>query len=365
VSDSGGAFVSDDSGGAFVSDDSGGAFVSDDSGGAFVSDDVDVAERALADYDLSPDSTLRLLNLSENATYAVEDPRTGARSILRVHRKGYHRPQEIESELDWLDALRRDGDVTVPTVRPARDGRRMVTVDQDGTPRHVVHFEMVAGTEPDETTLTVDDFHTLGRITAALHDHSRMWTRPPGFGRFAWDWKHSLGERPRWGRWQDAVGVGTDESEVLNRALGLLQGRLSEYGTGQDVFGLVHADLRLANLLVDGTGAESTITVIDFDDCGFGWYFYDFGTAVSFFEDDPAVPEWQDAWAAGYRTRRPLPAGDEAMLPSFVLLRRLLLLAWMGSHSHSRESQAMSITYARGSCELAERYLTFDGRRLA
>ena len=48
---------------------------------------------------------------------------------------------------------------------------------------------------------------------------------------------------------------------------------------------------------------------------------------------------------------RPLPAADEAMLPSFVLLRRLLLLAWMGSHSHSRESQAMSITYAAGSCD--------------
>ena len=58
-------------------------------------------------------------------------------------------------------------------------------------------------------------------------------------------------------------------------------------------------------------------------------------------------------------------ASDEAMLPSFVLLRRLLLLAWMGSHSHSKEAQAMSITYAKGSCELAERYLTFDGRRLA
>ncbi|MDT5124507.1 MAG: hypothetical protein QOH54_151, partial [Mycobacterium sp.] len=112
---------------------------------AFVADDIDVAERALAEYDLSPDSTLRLLNLSENATYAVEDAGTGARSILRVHRKNYHRPREIESELDWLDALRRDGDVTVPTVLPAHDGRRVVTVDHDGTQRHVVHFEMVPG----------------------------------------------------------------------------------------------------------------------------------------------------------------------------------------------------------------------------
>jgi Ser/Thr protein kinase RdoA (MazF antagonist) len=335
---------------------------------SFVADDVDVAEQALAEYDLSADSTLRLLNLSENATYLVDDAATGTQSILRVHRKDYHRPHEIASELDWLDALRRNADVTVPTVLPARDGRRVVTVDQGGTARHVVHFELVAGTEPDEKTLTVEDFHTLGGITAALHDHSRAWVRPPGFGRFSWDWQHSLGDQPRWGRWQDATGVGEAESTVLARASELLQRRLEEYGAGPDVFGLVHADLRLANLLVDGTGTDadpSRITVIDFDDCGFGWYFYDFGTAVSFFEDDPALPEWQHAWAAGYRTRRPLPTRDEAMLPSFVLLRRLLLLAWMGSHSHSKESQAMSITYAKGSCELAERYLTFDGRRLA
>jgi len=327
----------------------------------FGSEEVDIAERALAAYDLSSDSTLRLLNLSENATYLVDDAGTGTQSILRVHRKDYHQPHEIASELDWLDALRHDGDVTVPTVLPARDGRRVVTVDQGGTARYVVHFDFVAGTEPDEKTLTFEDFHTLGRITAALHDHSKAWTRPPGFGRFAWDWQHSLGDQPRWGRWQDAIGVGDNESGVLDRARQLLHRRLAEYGNGPDVFGLIHADLRLANLLVDG----DDITVIDFDDCGFGWYFYDFGTAVSFFEDDPAVPEWQDAWATGYRSRRPLPARDEAMLPSFVLLRRLLLLAWMGSHGHSKESQAMSITYAKGSCELAERYLTFDGRRLA
>ena len=51
---------------------------------AFVADDRDVAERALAEYDLSADSALQLLNLSENATYAVEDPSSGTRSILRV-----------------------------------------------------------------------------------------------------------------------------------------------------------------------------------------------------------------------------------------------------------------------------------------
>lgn len=323
-------------------------------------DDEVVAQKALEEFDLPQGSALRLLNLSENATFAVEEPGCGHRSILRVHRKNYHRADQIESELMWLDALRHDSDITVPTVIPTRDGRRIVTVEHDGAHRHVVHFEMVPGAEPDENTLTSTDFHTLGCITAALHDHARGWERPSSFSRFAWDWEHSLGGSPRWGRWRDAIGVGEHEAEILSRAEQLLNQRLTEYGSGSDTFGLVHADLRLANLLVDG----DTITVIDFDDCGFGWYFYDFGTAVSFFEDHPSVPDWQEAWVSGYRTRRELTAADEDMLASFILLRRLLLLAWMGTHSHSRESQAISVTYAAGSCTLAERYLSSAGHSL-
>lgn len=331
-----------------------------------ITDEIDVAQLALSQYDIGADATLRLLNLSENATYLVED--AGTQSILRVHRQDYHQPHEIESELDWLQALRTDSDVTVPTVLPARDGRRVVTLggtETGGIARHVVHFGMVAGAEPDEDTLTLDDFHTLGRITAALHDHSRQWERPAGFGRFSWDWEHSLGGAPRWGRWHDAEGVGPAEQQVLERAQQLLHDRLHAYGTGSEVYGLIHADLRLANLLVDpDPSGASKITVIDFDDCGFGWYFYDFGTAVSFIEDDPALPEWQDAWVSGYRTRRDLASSDEDMLASFVLLRRLLLLAWMGSHSHSRESATKAISYAAGSCELAERYLRSNGLTL-
>jgi len=59
--------------------------------GGFIGDDSAVAEQALRNYDLPSTSTLRLLNLSENATYAVEDSETGERSILRVHRQDYHR----------------------------------------------------------------------------------------------------------------------------------------------------------------------------------------------------------------------------------------------------------------------------------
>ncbi len=89
---------------------------------------------------------------------------------------------------------------------------------------------MVPGAEPDENALTSTDFHTLGCITARMHDHARGWQRPAGFSRFAWDWEHAWAARPRWGRWQDGIGVGAQETEVLGRAEQLLGRRLAEYG---------------------------------------------------------------------------------------------------------------------------------------
>ena len=65
-----------------------------------------LAERALDRYGLEPDSTVRLLNVSENWTYRIDEPAAGRTFALRVHRPGYHTAGEIESELDWIDALR-------------------------------------------------------------------------------------------------------------------------------------------------------------------------------------------------------------------------------------------------------------------
>ena len=72
------------------------------------------------------------------------------------------------------------------------------------------------------------------------------------------------------------VGVGPAEAAVLARLDEALRHRLAAFGTGSDRYGLVHADTRLANLLVDDDGG---VSVIDFDDCGFGWYLYDLATS--------------------------------------------------------------------------------------
>jgi Ser/Thr protein kinase RdoA (MazF antagonist) len=316
-----------------------------------------IARGALRTYGIGPDATLTLLNVSENATYAVDDHATGERSVLRVHRPGYHTQTAIESELAWVAALREEQVVAPPAVLPSLRGE-LVTVGThpDGERRHAVRFAWVPGQEPAGGRL-VDDFRALGSITARLHEHARRWRRPAWFTRFAWGYDESIGPRGHWGRWQDGMSVGAEEHAILARLDHALQRRLAAFGDGPDRFGLVHADMRLANLLVD-PHRETGVTVIDFDDSGFGWYLYDLGSSLSFIEDDPRVPELVDAWVDGYREVGQLSAEEVAELPTFVLLRRLLLVAWIGSHADTQLAQSMGAEYTRGSCELAEQYLS-------
>ncbi|GAA4588851.1 phosphotransferase [Planotetraspora phitsanulokensis] len=311
-----------------------------------------VARRALRHYDVAPDAEVRLINVSENATFTVDDG--GVRTVLRVHRLGYHSPRAIASELDWARALRVEAGVRTPGVIPARDGSRIVTVETPGADtRQCVMFEFLPGGEPPLDRL-VEDFEPLGAITARMHLHARGWTRPPEFTRFHWDLDAAFGASPRWGSWRDGPGMDAEARAVLTRLEARLRDRLLRFGAGPERYGLIHADLRLANLLVDG---EAGTSVIDFDDCGMGWYLYDFGAAVSFIEHDPRVPEMIDSWVRGYRSVADLPPADEDEIWTFVMFRRLLLVGWIGSHSAVDVARELGAGYTRGTCELAERYL--------
>ena len=164
-------------------------------------------------------------------------------------------------------------------------------------------FGWVPGAEPPEDRL-IEDFEELGAITARLHRHARKWARPAGFTRLTWDYERSLGALGHWGRWQDGMGVGPAELAQLGRLDQRLRERLAAFGTDPDRFGLIHADMRLANLIVE----DGNVSVIDFDDCGFGWYMYDLGSSVSFIEHYPIVPEMIESWVRGYQTVAPLTA---------------------------------------------------------
>ena len=308
---------------------------------------------ALPLWGLSDDADLTLLSISENVTFRAQDRHSGRDIVFRVHRPGYHSVVEIASEMAWLTALNHEQVVDTLTPVLQSNGDLIARIDDDGTLRHVVAFKFLEGEEPDETGGLVDWFAKLGAINARLHSHARHWERPRGFARKTWNFHTMIGSSPLWGDWREALGLTPEGRRVLEDAADLLHRQLDDYGEGADRFGLIHADMRLANLIVDG----ERLWVIDFDDCGFSWYLYDFAAAISFIEHEPFIPELLDAWIAGYRTIAPLSDDDAEMIPVFIMLRRMLLTAWIASHPETPTAQQLGEGYTHGTVALARAFL--------
>jgi Ser/Thr protein kinase RdoA (MazF antagonist) len=305
---------------------------------------TDLLLRALPLYGLPPDTPLILVNRSENETWRAGDV------IFRLHRQGYHTRAEISSELAWLTALQ---DVPgLRAVRPLAGSQGLVT-KLDG--RFLCAFAAIAGQELQPGDDLLQWFAPLGEITAHLHLHARRWTPPVWFTRKRWDVESILGPHPHWGHWRAAHGLGAEGAKLLERATDTLAQRLSAYGTGPEVFGLIHADLRLANLMVDDRG----LWAIDFDDCGFGWWAYDLASALSFIETDPRLPDLIARWCDGYARIALLRREDRAMIPALIFLRRVLLTAWLFTRADSDTGQALGgPAYTAGTLALAESFLT-------
>ncbi|MCF6327336.1 MAG: phosphotransferase [Devosiaceae bacterium] len=300
----------------------------------------------------------KLINLSENHTFLITSA-NGEKTILRVHRPGYHRQSDIYSELNWMVALRAKAKIKTPIPIAGIDDKLVQTLSfqdddlEDERLLFAVMFVFESGAEPDENEDLRSSFEQLGMLAAKCHSHAQDWIFPAGFTRLTWDKAGILDKKAHWGNWRNAPNISADNHMILERAEKTLRKRLDEYGSDRSRFGIIHADMRLANLLVD----DGEVKLIDFDDCGFGWFAYDFAAAISFFEDSPSISALFTSWLAGYVQVREFSKADIEMVDSMVMLRRFALLAWVGSHAETDLAAGLAPDFAKISAKLAEKYV--------
>lgn len=314
-----------------------------------------IAAKAVKAYPRLSQATTELLNYSENATYLVKHPATGEKQVLRVSRPGYHTKMEIESELYWLNAIDADAPVNVAPPIKGKNGEYVQEVELENQLYHCTMFAFLKGKAPDEEKESelIRQFELLGEITAHLHEHSINYGLKLGnFHRLSWDYETILGDNPKWGRWQDGVGITPERKALFQKVSKIIKDRLEQFGKGATRYGLIHSDLRLANLLVE----RDEIKVIDFDDCGYGWYLHDLGTALSFIEHKSYVPDLIASWVKGYRKVRNLSEEEEREIPTFIMLRRLQLVAWVGSRDNET-SRELGEGFTADTVPLAKQYI--------
>ncbi|EMM7970114.1 TPA: phosphotransferase [Pseudomonas aeruginosa] len=309
-----------------------------------------LAQAAVMRYPANLQGQLRLLCQSENATYQLS---AGAqRYALRLHRGDYHDRQTIESELLWLDALR-DSGFQVPQARRDDEGERVLVLPlANGEERYAVLFDWIEGDMP---TADMDPraFRQLGAITARLHQHARQWQRPPAFKRIVWDHPSMVGAQGHWGDWRCLVGLDSSAAAIIEQAQANVAADLAAFGQQPAHYGLIHADLRLTNLLLH----KGETQVIDFDDCGLGWYLHDLAAAISFVEHHPNAPAWVDYWLQGYEQVAHISDAEMARVPSLLIQRRIQLSAWVASHAQTETALQLREHWVPDTVRLCRAYL--------
>jgi Ser/Thr protein kinase RdoA (MazF antagonist) len=257
---------------------------------------------------------LRTLRDRENHVFEMAVP--DGRAALRLHRAGYQSRAAIRSELWWCGELARAG-VPVPASVPTQDGRLILSLP-DGRVASAVRWidgeALGEAANPFILPLpkVLDLFQSLGALLARVHRVTDALDLPDGFVRPRWDLDGLVGEQPLWGRFWDHPAASSDQRQALVRARDALRERLAG-----DI-GLIHADVLRENVLVN----DRSVSLIDFDDSGFGFRLYDLGTALVQTVLHPEHPQLRDAVMAGYGTT------DRDMVDSFVLARTLASVGW-------------------------------------
>lgn len=291
-----------------------------------------LAVQALDAYPLESPS-IRFVTHGENTTFRVSTSNDGE-FLLRVHRpnrhgRGVDSAAAVRSELDWLLALRTGADVSAPEPMLTISGDSTVTVAAPGVPEPRVCslLRWMDGRIRYESYKPVH-LRRLAGAMARLHNHASQWRPPPGFIRMRWDHEGFFGDKMEYGGVGSAACwdlVPVDVRRSFHRVADHVGAVMKELGDGPDAFGLIHADLHLENALFAG----DDVRLIDFDDCGFGYWHYDIAVSLWELRRLPDYAVYRDAFVAGYREHRPLDGERlDERIDTFIAAREVAFGLW-------------------------------------
>ncbi len=279
-----------------------------------------LALNALADYDL-PVVRFRLITNSFNGIFRL-DTATGEKFILRVCLPDERRLAEIQSEMAWLAALRRDTDLAVPEPVLTRSGALVTTAAAPGVPepRHVVVFSWLPGPNLAER-LSEANLYKLGRLTAQLHDQADHFQPPAGFWLKTYDKTFPFNEEVMLLKETENKLMSPDRQAVFRAAVAQLDRMLETLNRDPGELRVLHADLHQGNVKV----YRGELSVLDFDDCMWGYPVQDIAISMYYFQDLEAYPAYRRAFQEGYCSRRAWPVADPEILEALIAGRGLVL----------------------------------------
>lgn len=264
------------------------------------------------------------LRTSENRVVQLcgED---GASYALRIRRLVGAYREQLASELIFLRDLRVGTGADIPVPVATRSGE-LLCLQQDGADVYMcILFSWVAGTHVGGSELTVEHVGQMARAVARLHGFSLTYVPPPGFIRPTYDAAWFLGATSWRARADFIKLIEPAAAACLHRVSDALGVFLQSYPRTAATFGLIHYDLHAGNFLFH----EGVANMIDFDECGWGYYLFDLAHILFEFMERPDYEELKRMAVSTYRAESgPVPVLDHD-LNLFLGLQGVAYANWM------------------------------------
>ena len=265
------------------------------------------------------DAQITLVAQRENTVYRVDDK--DQTHALRLHRLGYRTADELQSELEWMAALSAEG-LSLPKPVPTIDDSFCRLVGSV----HADVLSWIPGQPLSDFTPQSPDidwpatYKQVGAGLAKLHQLSDEWSRPKNFQRPSWNEDGLIGEDPLWDRYWENPALTVEDRLWIDAVRKKARRDFDDAAQLLD-FGLIHADIVHENVMV----SSSSISLIDFDDGGFGFRLFDLATLFNRMRREGLGTDCRESFLTGYHSIRPL---DLTHLPMFQALRSLTYVGW-------------------------------------
>jgi Ser/Thr protein kinase RdoA (MazF antagonist) len=304
--------------------------------------DAILLEQACRLYHTSPKRLSQLTGGHSNAVYRYplhkgpgENAPGKARKcgVLRLGVEDCPADQTREM-LEWVDYLNANGaPVSAPIT--SSNGRLVERIEYEGTAYTVTAFEEARGTLAERippSEWTDELFRSIGRAVGKMHAVSKGY-QPAAHANQRPAWYESYEIR-------EAMAYFAKTADPARDKLGALVNELRQLPALPEDYGLIHDDLHFANFLVLPEGG---IKIIDFDDCGYGWFVTDIAMALfdvlvlynaSGEEERQAFARrFLGCYLEGYRGENYLNPSIQSQIPRFLKLKEICVYAPLVGHA--------------------------------
>ena len=257
------------------------------------------------------------INYEYNATLKIET-NAGQFFALRINTNSPRTPENLKAEIAWVRHLAADGRVKVPQPIQNLQGEFHTSILHEISGRifHCVLYSWIEGNELEDEP-TEEQLMALGAAMATMHLIAPRFTLPadaslPTFDDALW-WTEDL-------LLSEKSALDADAKSLISQALSAIKVGVDELYAGSKPI-LIHADMHGGNVLWH----KGSLSVIDFDDSGFGLPLQDLATALYYLD----TPEQDAAFRHGYESIAPIPQCSEKEMKMLFLQRRIILLNYL------------------------------------